>query len=55
MGLLIKAAKNAIESPNRRIDKALGKTKCPNPFCRSADAVKEGKKWHCRKCGRDFK
>lgn len=55
MGLLIKATKKIIEAPNRSMDKAFGKTKCPNPLCRSADVIKMGRKWHCRKCGRDFK
>lgn len=55
MGLLIKATKALVESPSRHLDKALGKTKCPNPFCRSANVIKMGKKWHCQKCGRDFK
>lgn len=55
MGLLIKATRKLIEAPNRETDKFLGKTKCPNPLCRSANVIKMGKKWHCQKCGRDFR
>ena len=55
MGLFIKATRSIIEKPGRSLDKAFGKTKCPNPLCRSADVIKMGKKWHCKKCGRDFK
>lgn len=55
MGLLIKATRKIVETPGRKIDKAFGKTKCPNPFCRSANIEKVGRKWHCRDCGRDFK
>lgn len=55
MGLLIKGTRKIVETPTRKLDKAVGSTKCPNPLCRSADVIKVGKKWHCRKCGRDFK
>lgn len=55
MGLLFKFLRGQVEKPGRKIDKAMGRTRCPNPRCRSANVIRMGKKWHCQQCGRDFK
>ena len=53
MGIITKMLFGMADAPARKIDKTLGRTKCPR--CRSANVEKVGKKWHCKKCGRDFK
>lgn len=56
MGLFIKATRSILEKPTKKLDKGLGRVKCPSMFCRSADCENiGGRKWHCRKCGRTFK
>ena len=55
MGLIIRGMRKQVEKPARTIDKMIGRTKCPNPFCRSANVERVGRKWHCKACGRDFK
>ena len=41
------------EAPNKVIDNALGRTKCPR--CRSANVMRYGGRWHCNDCGRNFR
>jgi len=53
MGLFTKMLFGIAETPAKKIDKTLGRTKCPR--CRSANVEQTKKGWHCRQCGRDFK
>ena len=51
--LPFKALRSIVEAPRKSIDKTLGRTKCP--WCRSANVMKAGRKWHCNDCGRVFR
>lgn len=53
MGLFTKMLLGAADAPVKKVDKALGRTKCPR--CRSANVEQTKKGWHCKQCGRDFK
>jgi len=53
MLLPFKMIAGVFEKGNKAIDTTLGRTKCPR--CRSANVMRNGYKWHCNDCGRNFR
>lgn len=51
--LPFKLIAGVFESGNKAIDATLGRTKCPR--CRSANVMRNGYRWHCNDCGRNFR
>lgn len=51
--LPFKLIAGVFEAGNKAVDSTLGRTKCPR--CRSANVMRNGYRWHCNDCGRNFR
>ena len=51
--LPFKLIAGVFEAGNKAVDSTLGRTKCTR--CRSANVMRNGYRWHCNDCGRNFR